>query len=106
MHARLVTDVRPNEHITPTLLPVKQRITYKTATMTFSCVRGTCLTYFSAVCMPVPTVARRAKLRSAYDGHLVVPATKTNTFGSRSVRSAAPTVWNSLPSYLLDINIS
>ena len=46
--ARLVTGVRWNEHITPTLrdvlhwLPVKQQITYKIAIMTFSRARGTC----------------------------------------------------------------
>jgi len=46
--ARLVTGVNQNEHIMPTgryvlhWLPVKQRITYKMATMAFSCVRGTC----------------------------------------------------------------
>ena len=34
--------------------------------------------------------------RSARLGHLVVPATKTKTFGSRSFRLAAPTVWSSL----------
>jgi len=36
----------------------------------------------------------RAKLRSA---RLIEPPTRTKTFGSRSFRSAAPTVWNSLP---------
>ena len=45
----------------------------------------------------VQTFARR-------HGHLIVPATKT--FGSRSFRSAALTVWNSLLSILLDINRS
>jgi len=42
------------------------------------------------------SVTGRAKLRSAHHGHLIVPATKTKTFGSRRFRSAAPTVWNSL----------
>jgi len=86
-------------------LPVKQRITYKIATMAFSRVRGTCSAYFSDVCTPVQTVAGRANLRSAHHGHLIVPATKSKTFDSCSFRSAAPTVWNSLPSNLLDINI-
>ena len=86
-------------------LPVEQRITYKIAMITFSCVRCTCLAYFSDICTPVQTVARRANLRSARHGHLIVPATKTKTFGSRSLRSAAPTLWNSLPANLLDNNI-
>jgi len=75
------------------------------ATMAFSCIRGTCPAYFSVVCTLVQTVAERAKQRSAHHSHLIVPATKTKTFGSRSLRSAAPTVWNSLPSNILDINI-
>jgi len=44
-------------------------------------------------------------VRSAHHGHLILPATKLKTFGSRSVRSAAPTVWINLPTNLLDINI-
>ena len=108
--ARLVTGVRLNEHITPTLcgvfhwLSVEQRIIHKIAMMAFSCVRGTCSAYYSDFCTPVQTVAGRAKLRSAR--HLIVQATKTKTFGSRSFRSAAPTVWNNLPATLLDININ
>jgi len=94
--ARLVTGVRWNEHITPTLrdtlqwLPVRYRITCKIATMTFSCVRGACPAYFTDVCIPVETVAGRAKLRSARHGKLIVPPTMTKTFVSRSFRSAAP----------------
>jgi len=63
--------------------------------MAFSFVRGTCPAYFSVFCTPVQTVAGRAKLRSAHHGHLIVLATETKTFVSRSFRSAAPTVWNS-----------
>jgi len=96
--ARLVTGVRWNEHITPTLrdtlhwLPVRHRITYKIATMAFRCVRGACPAYFTDVCIPVETVAGRAKLRSARHCELIVPPTRTKTFGSPSFRSAAPTV--------------
>jgi len=68
----------------------------------FSRVRGTCPAYFSDVCTPVQTVVGRAKLHSAHHGHLIVPATKTKTFGNRSFRYAAHTVWNSLPSNFLD----
>jgi len=109
--ARLVTGVRRNEHITPTLrdvlhwLPVKQQITHKIATMAFSCVCGTCPAYFSDVSTPFQTVTGPAKLRSAHHGHLIVPATKSKTFGSHSFRSAVPTVRNSLPTNLLDISV-
>jgi len=82
-----------------------ERITYKITTMAFSCVHGTCPAYFSDVCTPDQTVAGRAKLRSVHHGHLIVAATKSKTFGNCSFRSAAPTVWNSLPTKLLDFNI-
>jgi len=110
--ARLVTGVRWNEHITPTLhdtlhwLPVQQQITYKIATMAFSCVRGACPAYFTDVCILVETVAGRAKLRSARHGELIMPPTRTKTFGSRSFRSAAPTVWNSLPHHIRQSDVS
>jgi len=93
--ARLVS-VCLNEHITPILrdtlhwLPVRHRITYKISTMAFRCVRGSCPAYFTDVCIPVETVAGRANLRSACHGELIVPQTRTKTFGSRSFRSAAP----------------
>jgi hypothetical protein len=69
--ARLVTVVRWNEHITPTLrdvlhwLPVQQRITYKIAMMAFRCVRGACPSYLTDACIPVESIAGSAKLRSA-----------------------------------------
>jgi len=65
--------------------------------MAFRCVRGACPAYFTDVCIPVETIAGRAKLHSARHGELIVPPTRTKTFGSRSFCSAAPTVWNSLP---------
>jgi len=101
-----VTGVRWNEHITPTLrdtlhwLHVRHRITYKIATMAFRCVRGASPAYFTEVCIPIETVAGRAKLRSARQGELIVPPTRTKTFGSHSFRSAAPTVLNSLPHHI------
>jgi len=110
--ARLVTGVRWNEHITPTLrdtlhwLHVRHRITYKIATMAFRCVRGACSAYFTDVCIPVKTVARRVMLRSARYGELIVPPTMTKTFGSRSFRSAAPTVWNSLPHLIISVKVT
>ena len=59
--ARLITGIRHNEHITPTLrdtlhwLPISQRITFKTALMMFDCSRGRCPKYFGDVYTPVYT---------------------------------------------------
>jgi hypothetical protein len=104
--ARLITGVKRNEHITPTLrdtlhwLPVPQRITFKIALMAFDCIRGQCPTYFRDICKPVESVVARARLRSADRHDVIVPRTRTIRFGKRSFRVSAPTVWNNLPSKL------
>ena len=45
--------------------------------------------------MPVNTNTRRSTLRSASDGQLIVPRTKTNA-GERAFSVAGPRAWNSL----------
>jgi len=110
--ARLITGTSRMEHITPVIrdtlhwLPVQQRITYKIALMAFHCVRGSCPAYFDDVCVPVSTVAARAKLRSADHGDLIVPRTRTKCFGPRSFRISGPATWNSLPHHLRNDDIS
>jgi len=86
--ACLVTGVRWNEHITPTLrdtlhwLPVRHRITYKIATKAFRCVRGAFPAHTSLTFIPVGTVAGRAKLHSARHGELIVSALLPPPFGT------------------------
>jgi len=83
--ARLITGTRLNKHITPVLrdtlhwLPVTQRIDYKIALMTYSCVDGMSplsSLYFNGICRPVASVEGRAMLRSANYGELVEPLTR------------------------------
>jgi hypothetical protein len=110
--ARLITGVRRNDHITPTLrdtlhwLPVSQRITFKIALMTYDSIRGRSPAYFRDVCTPVVSVAARVRLRSADRGDMIVPRTRTARYGPRSFRVSAPATWNRLPSQLKDININ
>jgi hypothetical protein len=110
--ARLITGVRFYDHITPALrdtlhwLPVAQRIEYKVAMMTFSCMRGACPVYFQDVCRPVASVDARARLRSADRGDLVEPRTRGKLYGPRSFRVSAPATWNNLPTYLRAEDIS
>jgi hypothetical protein len=110
--ARLITGVRFNEHITPTLrdtlhwLPVLERIKYKIALKTFDCLNGRCPSYFNDICIPVATQVGRANLRSADKGDLLVPRTKGKRYGPRSFRTSAPTTWNSLPVHLRNPDIS
>ena len=65
--ARLITGVRRNDHITPTLrdtlhwLPVPQRIDFKIALMAFDCLHDRCPANFDDVCCPVGSVAGRAR---------------------------------------------
>jgi len=47
---------------------------------------------------PVSAVSTRRHLRSAGQGDLVVPRTRTTGFGLRSFSVAGPSAWNSLPS--------
>ena len=54
-------------------------------------------TYLSCTCIPVSEVSARAHLRSAVQGDLTVPRTKTHRFGPRSFRVSGPVVWKSLP---------
>ena len=110
--ARTVVGIGKYEHVTPVLrdelhwLPVAQRIQFKIAILTFNCVRGTGPSYLRAACRPVSALLGRANLRSAGRGDLVVPRSRTSTFGPRSFRVAAPVVWNSLPLHLRDPLIS
>ena len=83
MAARILTGTRRTEHITPVLrqlhwLPVKQRVQYKVALLTYRALHGegpaclgTMLQYRNPGCA----------LRSASEGKLKVPRTQLATFG-------------------------
>ena len=52
------------------------------------------------LCVPVATNTSCRYLRSATHGDLLVPRTRTVTYGPRSFAVSGPTVWNTLPSTL------
>ena len=98
--ARLVYKIKKSEHVTPYLrklhwLPVKERIQYKVASLTFNCISTSCPSYLSSLLeLYVPS----RQLRSASDTRkLCVPIVKAPTFGGRSFLSQSPLIWNSLP---------
>jgi len=108
--ARVVTGTRKFDHITPVLhqlhcLPVRQRITFKLAMITFKCLRGLAPSYLADVCIPVSSVDGRWQLLSADSGTLVVPRTMT-TIGRRDIAVSGPTTWNSLPVELRTSSLS
>jgi len=98
--ARLVLKARKSDHATPLLrtlhwLPIKSRIDYKLSTLCFNFFSGSSPAYFSEL-LTVYTPTRQ--LRSSSDTRiLLVPRTKTKTYGHRTFTYSASTQWNSLP---------
>jgi hypothetical protein len=80
--ARLITDARKYDHISPVLrdlhwLPVRQRITLKIAVLVYQCLHAMAPQYLAVHCTPTSSSTGRSHLRSAQSGQLVVPRTRT-----------------------------
>jgi hypothetical protein len=107
--ARLVTGARRRDHIMPVLrqlhwLPVKQRITYKVASLAYQSLSGTAPKYLVDD-LRLATCDGFHQLRSASTRNCVVPRTH-NHYGDRSFLVAGPRIWNSLPADLRDPSLS
>ena len=59
-----------------------------------------------ACCISVSDVAYRQRLRSASSHAVSVPRHQFSTYGRRAFAVAGPTVWNSLPEYMRDSEVS
>jgi len=99
----VVPTAKRNHHITPILaslhwLPIKQRIDYKIATITYKTLLNRQPSYLLDLLHPY-TPSRI--LRSSSTNLLTVPNIKTE-IGRRSFSFAAPTIWNNLPFALRD----
>jgi hypothetical protein len=97
--ARIVTLSRKYDHITPVLktlhwLPVHLRIDFKILLLKYKVVNGVAPAYLCELL--VPYVPARS-LRSSSVILLVVPKTRTTTYGDRSFSAVAPKLWNGLP---------
>ena len=97
--ARLVTGIRKQNNITPTLktlhwLPISFRIEYKIILLCFKSLNNLAPKYLSDLLIPYK---KDRDLRSASKGNLEKPKTKLKTYGDRSFAYAAPTLWNGLP---------
>jgi len=104
--ARLVTGTRRSEHITPVLrslhwLPVRQRITFKVATIVHKCLNGRAPVYLSNDQQYAGQ--RRTGMRSASAALMEVLRSRT-AVGDRSFSIAGPQVWNTRPASVRDIN--
>ena len=94
--ARVITRSKRREHITPILkslhwLPIKYRVEYKIAVLTYRAQHGHSPDYITDM-INVYTPAR--PLRSESVVSLVSPRTRTVSYGSRSFRASAPSIWN------------
>lgn len=97
--ARIVTRTRKFDHITPVLcslhwLPVRQRITFKVAVLTYRAIHGQAPVYLQEL---VEIYRPARNLRSADSNTLSVPASRLRTVGDRRFAFAAPRTWNALP---------
>ncbi len=100
--AQLILKKSKRDHVTPLLkelhwLPVRYRIQYKLATLSFRHFDGTLLPYLSS---SLSTYQPSRCLRSSTERLLKIPKTNLKTFGERSFGYIAPSVWNSLPADL------
>ena len=109
--ARLITDQRKFDHISDTLrdlhwLRVPQRVAYKVATISRRCLLGLYPEYLSSSLISVSSLQGRSHLRSANQGLLAVPRTRTTRISERSFRLSGPRVWNSIPQSLRSIDLA
>jgi len=86
------------------------RIQFRIATLMYRCLHGTASEYLSKLCIRSTSLnsSSRYCLRSACanSNQLVVPSVRLKTFGGRRFGVVSPAIWNSLPDYLTDPDIS
>ena len=94
-------------HVTPLLfnlhwLPISYRIKFKILLLTFKCLYGLAPNYLmDLICIKKQS---RYSLRSNDSLLLELPSIKTRpTLGDRAFQSAAPYLWNALPSTIRNI---
>ena len=96
--ARVVTMTRKYDHISPVLyklhwLPVKFRIQFKLILLVFKALNGLAPKYLADKL----EIKSNSKLRSSNQKLLVVPRSRTTSYGDRSFSIAGPKLWNNLP---------
>lgn len=100
--ARVFGGLHKYDHITPVLknlhwLPIKQRIDFKIAVLTYKSLHNAAPHYLVDMCRPVSDSLYLARNRSAARGDLMCQHWNTVHYGQRCFQFAAPKVWNSLP---------
>ena len=96
---RLITRTKKQEHITPVLvslhwLPIKQRIQYKLLLLAYRVIHCHGPSYLAKLLKP-HELSRQ--LPSADKNILVVPRSKSSSYGDRAFSCAVPRLGNALP---------
>ena len=104
--ARITLRKPLREHVTPMLiqlhwLPVKARIEYKTAVLSFKCINNIAPSYLRDM---LGEYVPSRPLRSANKRLLKPVTSKSQKAGGRALSHHAPSLWNSLPSHLRELN--
>jgi len=76
---------------------------YKLGVLMYRCQHNKATPYLMDHCSPVSDVVFRQRLRSASSHQLSVLHYRLSTYGRRAFSVAGPTVWNSLPEDLRDL---
>lgn len=101
--ARLVGGLARCDHVTPILrdhlhwLPIKERIDFKIAVLTYKSLHQQAPDYLSTMCIPATSLSALGRSRSATHGDLRPAVWHSAHYGRRGFRFAAPEVWNKLP---------
>jgi len=102
--ARLITDTKPSDHITPVLmhlhwLPIKSRILYKLCLLMHFIHTNQRPSYMAKMVELTATSSSQSGLWAASRLLYRKPALKTK-FGERAFSHDGPAAWNSLPDYI------
>ena len=106
MAARIITRTSKRDHIKPVLkqlhwMPVKQRIEYKVLIHTFKVLSGQSPSYLIETIQPYHPART---LGSQDKALLIVPKSKTRSYGDRHFSVSSAKLWNVLPNYIKNSN--
>ena len=110
--ARLICGFKRFDHIMPAVrdelhwLLVSQRVDYKVVLLVYKCLHGIGPAYLTDYCTALTVADCHHQLRSVTRGDLILPRTRTKRIGPRNFHSFGPAVWNSLPMYTRDSNLT
>ena len=82
-------------------MPVKQRIEYKVLIYTFKELSSQSPSYLIEMIQPYHPART---LRSQHKALLIVPKSKTRSYGDRRFSVSSPKLWNVLPNYIKNSN--